>query len=312
MTFPVFPNKQCMFGGWLFNIGPHSKSPLGFEAVLDVAVECGFDGVAPGGFAEHLTPAKYDTPEKVAALLEMVARKKLVLGTLAADIWGSGKKWLTPEGRQAYVGAVKTNVDFAKSLGISGIRIDPNYGAEEIPAGSRHDALKAYVGVLKEVGQYAQDRSIGIHVESEPCWFGVNTVLGCRRLITEVNMDSVGLMWDLCHGNVVIGNPADPFDSQMAAIDKLSGLISAVHIADNLNRELVVEEGFDHPETGRHRPLGDGNVPITAVCQRLEKEARIAASTERTLDLCFYVGAYPDVLQQSLGVMRLIYPKTAA
>ncbi len=303
--------KTLMFGTWLFNIGPWEKRPKSWEEVLGIAKSCGFGGVAPGGFGEHLSPDRYDTPEKIDALKKQVSDAGLQLGTMAADIWGPNKKWLTPEGRDTYTSTICKYVDLADALGISSIRIDPNYAPEEITDDIRQQAFDTYVGILKEVGNYAKTKTISIQVEAEPSWGLLNTVKGCKQLIDAVGMDHIRLMYDLCHFNVIIQHPEDSYANHIAAIDALSGRIGSVHIADNNKGEIVTEGDFNHPPTGRHLPLGDGNVPIKEVCERLEQEPLIAASSERTLDLCFYGEEedYPRVLEQSIKVMKEIYPQ---
>jgi sugar phosphate isomerase/epimerase len=302
-------NKTLMFGTWLFNIGPWQKRPKSWEEVLDIAKACGFGGVAPGGFGEHIAPARYDSPDKIDALKKQVGDAGLKLGTMAADIWGPDKKWLTQEGRSGYVGAIQNFVDLAKKLDISSIRIDPNYAPEEITDDNRQQAFDTFVDILKEVGNYGAENNVSIQVEAEPSWGLIDTVKGCVSLIDAVDHDSVRLMYDLCHFNVIIKNANDPYDSHLTAIDALSGRIGSVHVADNKSGEIVVDGDFDHPPTGRHLPLGDGDVPISEVCQRLEKEQLVAQSDERTLDLCFYGEEedYPRVLEQSIQVMKSIY-----
>ena len=299
--------KVLMFGTWLFNIGPFAKAPWSWDDVLDLAVKLGFGGVAPGGFGKHLSLDRLDTPEKIAKVNEQMQRLGLILGTLAADIWGPTKKWLTDEGRTAYVAAAKAFIDLAAALGIKAIRIDPNYAHWEVAEADRKSAFIRFVDILKEIASYGEEKGVTVQIEPEPPWLFLTTVQGICDLIDAVDHAFLKAMYDYCHMNRIIQDPSDHYDDHIAAIDKMGDRIGSLHISDNCGGELVHEPDFDHPPTARHRPLGDGDIDLAAVSRRLEQIPAIAASSERTLDLCFYQGKYPDVLEQSLTAMQAIW-----
>lgn len=302
--------KFVAFGSWLFTIGPFAKSPKSWADTLAIAKAAGYSGIAPGGFGEHVSPERYATASARADLRAEVEALGLRWGTMAPNVWTPDCKWLD-NGPDGYVNTIKTYAALAAAIGVPGLRVDTGYSPKDVLASSQADARQKYAALMQQCAQVAADHGLQLYVEAEPSWVMTDTVTGCRQLISAIDRDNVSLLFDLCHMNAIIRSAADPYVSVVAAVDALSGLIGSVHVADNMDGELVSEAGFDHPPTGRHLPLGSGNVPLEAVCARLELEPRIRDNPERTLDLCFFVGEYPQVLIDSSKVMRKLYPTAA-
>ncbi len=295
--------KALAFGEWLFVIGPHAKAPKTLAETLTIARESGFNGIALGGFGgeDHVTPERYpDLSSRDDLRLQLADFK---LDVMAPNVWTDDFNWLERGGVLRYANSLRPWAQLAKDIEVPGLRIDLKYGPE-IGAEDPKATMKRAVNLCQECGAVGKEFDLPIHLELEPAHTLVNTAEGAEELGERTRGDYFGLMGDWCHLNAIAIASGT---TVLALISKLSPYLTAQHAADNLDGKLVHCTDFDHPATGEHLPLGDGNVDLRAVARAMQNIPTIAASGIVTLDMCFYVGEYPDVLIQSRKVLEQLY-----
>lgn len=284
--------KRTSIGTWAYNIGPYEKNPIPFDAVGTKLAELGFDGLELGGFNGYPNPHLLPSPDDRAALTAKMEGWGLKFSGLAADLWS--QHLIDTDDQSSYIAEFTANADFARDLGIKGIRVDtvqPPTILSQIDEGTAFDRV---VKTWRTAAKIAADRGLYVTWEIEPgfCFNKPSEILKVLDAIPDRNF---GVMYDTCHGQMIAvvgarhqGEKETLDGGQMELIEKLSGRINHIHLIDSDNTCHKDANGED--ETSAHPPFGDGVIDFDTIVPRLAKEE--VGHDWWTIDLCFYQDAW--------------------
>ena len=296
-------SKRSSIGSWAFTIGPYAKNPIDFDTVCDRLKELGFDGVELGAFPPHPNPGNpagpNDTwpgamPDKSQReeLKAKLAAKGLGLSGIAANLWG--EKLINTDDQSKYIAEFRKNSEFARDLGIVGIRVDtvqPPTILREIDYAAAMDRV---VRTWQACADIAAGNGQVVVWEFEP-GFAFNKPSDVLRIHDAVNKPNFGIMYDTCHGQMVgvVGARQDGekevFPDQIEFIRKLSGRIRHIHVIDSDNTCHKDDNGND--ETSAHPPFGLGILDFDRIMPELIKASNLPHDWW-TIDLCFWPDAW--------------------
>jgi sugar phosphate isomerase/epimerase len=296
-------SKRTSIGSWAFTIGPYAKNPIDFDTVCDRLKELGFDGVELGAFPPHPNPGNPNGPDDAwpGAMPEKSQRhelrvkmqsKGLGFSGIAANLWG--EKLINTDDQSKYISEFRRNSEFARDLGIQGIRVDcvqPPTIHREV---EYKTAMERVVRSWQTCCDIAADNGQYVTWEFEP-GFAFNKPSDVVRIHDAVNKSNFGLQYDTCHGQMVGVNGTrqegqkDVFPSQIDLIHLLSGRINHIHLIDSDNTCHKDENGND--ETSAHPPFGLGVLNFDEIVPELVKAARLPHDWW-TIDLCFWPDAW--------------------
>lgn len=296
-------SKRSSIGSWAYTIGPYEERPIDFTTVCDTLKSLGFDGVELGSFPPHPNPGNPSGPDELWAgampeksqrqeLKAKVADKGLGLSGIAANLWG--EKLINTEDRSKYIAEFRKNSEFARDLGIQGIRVDcvqPPTILREVP----YDvAMGRVVSAWKQCCDIAADAGQYVTWEFEP-GFAFNKPSDVVRIHDAVDKPNFGLQYDTCHGQMVgvVGarqeGEKEVFASQLELIRLLDGRINHIHLIDSDNTCHKNLDGQD--ETSAHPPFGLGVLNFDEIVPALAKASRCPHDWW-TIDLCFWPDAW--------------------
>lgn len=296
-------SKRSSIGSWAFTIGPYQANPIPFETVCEKLKALGFDGVELGAFPPHPNPGNPNGPNdnwpgampEKSMREELRARMKewgLAFSGIAANLWG--EKLINTNDQSKYIAEFRKNSEFARDLGIQGIRVDcvqPPTIHREI---DYETAMKRVVNTWKICCDIAADNGQYVTWEFEP-GFAFNKPSDIVRIHDAVDKPNFGIMYDTCHGQMVgvVGarqeGEKEVFPSQIELIRKLSGRINHIHLIDSDNTCHKDANGQD--ETSAHPPFGLGVLNFDEILPELNKAARLPHDWW-TIDLCFWPDAW--------------------
>lgn len=126
--------------------------------------------------------------------------------------------------------------DFASWLGVTDMATHVGF----IPENPSTEEYRGVFGAVHKVASYCKEKGINFNFET-----GQETPVTLMRLITELNMDNVGINLD--PANLIIYGKGNPVD----AVDIFKGYVRGVHVKDAdytnsfycLGKERVVGEG---------------------------------------------------------------------
>ena len=284
--------KRTSIGTWAYNIGPYEKTPVPFDTVGETLAKLGFDGLELGGFNGYPNPHMLPTKEDREALKEKMANWGLDFSGLAADLWS--QHLIDTDDQSAYLEEFTLNADFAKDLGIKGIRVDTVQPPTILDQMDERTAFDRLTGAWKAAAKIAADRGLYVTWEIEPgfCFNKPSQILEVLDGVPDANF---GVMYDTCHGQMIaVVGARQPGEKevlkggQMALIERLSGRINHIHLIDSDNTCHKDADGND--ETSAHPPFGDGVVDFDVIVPRLARED--VGHDWWTIDLCFYQDAW--------------------
>jgi sugar phosphate isomerase/epimerase len=301
-------SKRISIGSWAYTIGPYAANPIDFETVTGKLKELGFDGVELGAFPPHPNPGNPSGPDDVwpGAMPEKSQReevrarmreKGLAFSGIAANLWG--EKLINTEDPSKYIAEFRKNSEFARDLGIQGIRVDcvqPPTIHREIDYDT---AMQRVVRAWKECCDIAASNGQYVTWEFEP-GFAFNKPSDVTRIHDAVDKPNFGLQYDTCHGQMVGVNGArqegekEVFPNQVEFIRKLSGRINHIHLIDSDNTCHKDASGAD--ETSAHPPFGLGVLNFDEIMPELLQAAR-PPHDWWTIDLCFWPDAWNATAQ---------------
>ncbi|MEM7045610.1 MAG: sugar phosphate isomerase/epimerase family protein [Pseudomonadota bacterium] len=284
--------KRTSIGTWAYNIGPYEKDPIPFDTVGETLSKLGFDGLELGGFNGYPNPHLMPTKDDRDALKEKIDGWGLGISGLAADLWS--QHLVDTDDPSAYLHEFTLNADFARDLGIKGIRVDTVQPPTILEKMDERTAFDRVTSAWRTAAKIAADRGLYVTWEIEP-GFCFNKPSQILRVLDGVPDANFGVMYDTCHGQMIAVVGARHPDGQetlpggqMELIDKLSGRINHIHLIDSDNTCHKDADGND--ETSAHPPFGDGVVDFETIVPRLAKED--VGHDWWTVDLCFYPDAW--------------------
>jgi sugar phosphate isomerase/epimerase len=310
-------SKRISIGSWAFTIGPYASNPIDFDTVTTKLKELGFDGVELGAFPPHPNPGNPNGPDDQwpgamparSQREELNARMKergLAFSGIAANLWG--EKLINTEDQSKYVAEFRKNSEFARDIGIQGVRVDcvqpPTIHREiDYDTAMRHvvDTWKTCCDIAADNGQY-------VTWEVEP-GFAFNKPSDAVRIHDAVDRPNFGIQYDTCHGQMVgvVGarheGGKEVFPSQIDYIRKLDGRINHIHLIDSDNTCHKDASGND--ETSAHPPFGLGVLNFDVIMPELLKAAHLSHDWW-TIDLCFWPDAWAATAQCKKYVDTLV------
>jgi sugar phosphate isomerase/epimerase len=218
----------------------------------------------------------------------------LAFSGIAANLWG--EKLINTDDTTKYVAEFRKNSEFARDLGIGGVRVDcvqPPTIHREVDHAT---ALARIAGAWKECCDIAAANGQYVTWEFEP-GFAFNKPSDIVRVHDAVGKDNFGLMYDTCHGQMVgvVGarqeGEKEVFASQLELIALLAGRINHIHLIDSDNQCHKDANGED--ETSSHPPFGLGVLDFDSIVPALVKAAAPRIRHDWwTIDLCFWPDAW--------------------
>ncbi|MCC7154496.1 MAG: sugar phosphate isomerase/epimerase [Bryobacterales bacterium] len=310
-------SKRISIGSWAYTIGPYASHPIDFDTVLQKLKEYGFQGVELGAFPPHPNPGNPSggadswpgaMPEKSqrAELASKMKSMGMAFSGIAANLWG--EKLINTSDQSKYIAEFHKNSEFAKDLGIQGIRVDcvqPPSIHREV---DYETALRRVSSTWKTCADIAAGNGQYVTWEFEP-GFAFNKPGDIVRIHDAVDKPNFGLQYDTCHGQMVGVNGArqegekETFPSQIEFIRLLSGRINHIHLIDSDNGCHKDAQGND--ETSSHPPFGLGVLNFDEILPELNKAARLSHDWW-TIDLCFWPDAWNATQQCKKAVDALV------
>jgi sugar phosphate isomerase/epimerase len=284
--------RRSSIGSWAYNVGPYGEHPIPFTTVLEKLQELGFAGVELGGFNGYPNPHNHPSADDRARLREDVAAHGLAFSGFAQDLWS--EHLLDTDDPSAYVASFRRNADFARELGIKGLRVD-TVQPPTIHRDADYDMLlQRLVTVWDGCIRYAADQGLYVAWEFEP-GFAFNKPSDIQRVLERLPHESFGVLYDTCHGQMVAvvgarqeGGKETLPGGQPELIARLSGRINHIHLIDSDNTCHKGPDGSD--ETSSHPPFGEGRLDFDALVPLLAKER--VGHDWWTVDLCFWPDAW--------------------
>ena len=310
-------SKRSSIGSWAYTIGPYADHPVDFDTVCSRLKELGFDGLELGAFPPHPNPGNPNgsdegwggaLPEKSQReeLKAKLATQGLGLSGIAANLWG--EKLINTDDQSKYISEFKRNCEFARDLGIGGVRVDtvqpPNI-FREVDYGT---AMNRVVKTWKTCCDVASDQGLNVSWEFEP-GFAFNKPSDVVRIHDAVDKPNFGILYDTCHGQMVGVAGArqegakETFGNQVEFIRMLSGRINHIHLIDSDNTCHKDAQGND--ETSAHPPFGLGVLNFDEIMPELVKAANVPHDWW-TVDLCFWPDAWQATAQCKAALDSLV------
>ncbi len=296
-------SKRVSIGSWAYTIGPYAEHPIGFDTVIGRLKELGFDAVELGAFPPHPNPGNPNGPddEWPGAMPEKSQREELrakmaetglAFSGIAANLWG--EKLINTDDQSKYISEFKKNAEFARDLGIGGIRVDTVQPPTILREIDYQTAMDRVVGAWKTCCDIAADHGLYVTWEFEP-GFAFNKPSDVVRIHEAVGKDNFGILYDTCHGQMagVVGarqeGEKETFASQVDLLRMLNGRINHVHLIDSDNTCHKDAQGND--ETSAHPPFGLGVLDFDEIMPALVRASRLPDDFW-TIDLCFWPDAW--------------------
>ncbi|HYO81108.1 MAG TPA: sugar phosphate isomerase/epimerase family protein [Bryobacteraceae bacterium] len=306
-------SKRISIGTWAYTIGPYASNPIDFETVCNTLRDFGFAGVELGAFPPHPNPGNPNGPDsdwpgampeksQRAELRAQMESKGLGFSGIAANLWG--EKLINTDDQSKYIQEFRRNSEFAKDLGIQGVRVDcvqPPTIHREV---DYNTALQRVVRTWKTCSEIAADNGQYVTWEFEP-GFAFNKPSDVVRIHDAVDKPNFGLQYDTCHGQMVgvIGarqeGKKETFSNQIELIRMLSGRINHIHVIDSDNTCHKDANGED--ETSAHPPFGLGVLNFDEIMPELLAAAPLKHDWW-TIDLCFW----PDAWKATADCKRFV------
>ena len=310
-------SKRSSIGSWAYTIGPYADHPVDFGTVCTRLKELGFDGLELGAFPPHPNPGNPNGPDEGwggalpeksqrAELKAKLAGQGLGLSGIAANLWG--EKLINTDDQTKYISEFQRNCEFARDLGIGGVRVDtvqPPTILREVDYGT---ALERVSRTWRTCCDIAADHGLNVSWEFEP-GFAFNKPSDVVRIHDAVGKPNFGILYDTCHGQMVgvVGarqeGAKETFASQVEFIRLLSGRINHVHLIDSDNTCHKDAQGND--ETSAHPPFGLGLLDFDELMPELLKAARLPHDWW-TVDLCFWPDAWQATAQCKTALDSLV------
>ena len=297
-------SKRSSIGSWAYTIGPYASNPIDFDTVLSKLKALGFDGVELGAFPPHPNPGNPGGSDEGwggalagkserAELVAKMASHGLAFSGIAANLWG--EKLINTDDPSKYISEFRRNSDFAKDVGIGGVRVDTVQPPTILREVDYKTAMDRVVKTWQACADYAADNGQYVTWEFEP-GFAFNKPADIVRIHDAVNRPNFGILYDTCHGQMVgvVGarqeGEKEVFADQVELIRLLNGRINHIHLIDSDNTCHKDATGAD--ETSAHPPFGMGVLNFDVLIPEILKAGSAVKHDWWTIDLCFYPDAW--------------------
>ena len=280
---------RLSIGSWAYCSGPYKNNPVPFDVVIEKLGKLRFDGVELGGFAPHPHPGEFDTKAKRQALKMKVADHGREFSGLAADLWSF--PIIPSDDNAPWMAAFERNLEFARDLGIEGIRLDTVSPPDVFEREGIDPKLgwERLVITFRQAARKAADRGIRMVWEFEP-GFAFNKPSEIVRLVEDVGDPNFTVLYDTCHAHMCAAVGArQPGEKEtlpggaLELLQRLRGKIGHVHLIDSDNT-------LHDNETSTHAPFGQGVLNFDQLIPAI-RDAGLPTNWW-TIDLCFWPNAW--------------------
>jgi len=218
------------------------------ERVIRAAGEYGFQGIEVRGLQDDLDVTQRSEFTAGASL----TRQQLQDRGVEIACFSSSVMLSNPDapGSEASFDELKRYTQLCATFGTPFIRI---FGGN-IGSASRESALNTAVANLQKMADIARGTRVKILVETHDDWMRADHM---RSLMTSLSSDAIGLLWDVNHPFMFLGEaPATTWEQTCAWIHH-------THWKDS-KRNPRARHGFDPCL------MGEGDVPHQVICQVLK------------------------------------------
>ena len=199
-----------------FSFMSFSCPELGFDGMLDVARQYGYDGVEPRISAKHKHGIEFDASE---AYRESCRQKAEAKGIRICCV-ATSCCYADPAKADSMVTDTHRAIDLAGDVGAPLIRV---FGGQIGKGLTRQKAVKLVADSLRAVADHAEERGVAVALETHDDWCDPTQV---AEIMRRVNRPNVGVNWDIMH-------PARVAKASMdAAFQALQPWLRHVHFHD--------------------------------------------------------------------------------
>jgi sugar phosphate isomerase/epimerase len=227
-----------------FSFMSFSCPELSLEALLDLALEFGYDGVEPRVECKH----GHGIELGLSAAGRTAARALADVRGVAFSCVATSCVYADPQKRSQMVADTQRYIDLAADIGASRIRV---FGGV-IPAGiSRAQAVDGVAGALASVAEQASRRGVTVCLETHDDWCDPADV---AAVMTRVGHPAIQVNWDIMHPVRVA------HVTMQEAFTALKPWIRHVHFHDGVSRDgkLIMV------------PIGQGEIDHAAAVRLLK------------------------------------------
>lgn len=188
-----------------------------------------FEGLAAAGFDGVEIPVVNQTPDELRIMA--AACDDLGLRRTASAFVGDDVNPISPSSsvRAAAIDNLKKGIDDTRLIG-SDILIGGLYQAHKYftGCGPTEQEWNWSAEYLRTCAEYAQQAGVSLGLEFLNRFevFLINTSSECRRMVEQIGLDNVGVLYDTHHANI-----EDP-DARAALLD-IQGVINHVHLSES-------------------------------------------------------------------------------
>lgn len=243
---------------WPGGAGLDARLPIGFSTlgcpkwdwleILDFASGHGYAAVELRGLQDTM-----DLPQRAEFSLAQLATTKAQLAQheLVISCLGSSANMHEMEAtkRTVQLDEARRFIDLAQTLGAPYVRV---FGNEYVPGVARDEMLTHIARGLRELGDYAQGKSVTVLIESHGDFTDSPSL---QSLLERAASPNVALLWDAHH--TFVSGKEEPEET----VRRLGSYIRHTHLKDS------VAAGNDR----RYVLTGTGTVPVRRQVEALQK-----------------------------------------
>ena len=192
---------RTSIGTWAYNIGPLRRAPGPVRRGRPASRRARFRRPRARRLQRlSRTPTRYRTRSSGRRSRRRCGGWGLGISGLAADLWS--QHLIDTDDPGAVLAEFEKNAEFARDLGIGGVRVD-TVQPPSIHGQIDYDtAFRRVVDTWKVCARKAAERGLYVTWEIEP-GFAFNKPSDVQRILDAIPDDNFGVMYDTCHGQMV-------------------------------------------------------------------------------------------------------------
>jgi sugar phosphate isomerase/epimerase len=235
-----------------------ARLPIGFSTlgcpkwdwpqILDFAAGHGYAAVELRGLQDTMDlPQRPEfAPAQLAATKAQLAQHELVISCLGSS---ANMHEMDATKRTAQLDEGRRFIDLAQALGAPYVRV---FGNQYVPGVAKDEMLAHIAQGLRELGDYAQGKSVTVLIESHGDFTDSPSL---QSLLERAASPNVALLWDAHH--TFVSGKEEPEET----VRRLGSYIRHTHLKDS------VAAGNDR----RYVLTGTGTVPVRRQVEALQK-----------------------------------------
>lgn len=243
---------------WPGTVGWGARLPIGFSTlgcpkwdwpqILDFAAAHGYASIELRGLQDTMDlPQRPEfAPDRLAATKAQLAQHELVVSDLGSS---ANMHEMDATKHAAQLDEGRRFIDLAQALGAPYVRV---FGNQYVPGVARDEMLAHIARGLRELGDYAQGKSVTVLIESHGDFTDSPSL---QSLLERAASPNVALLWDAHH--TFVSGKEEPEET----VRRLGSYIRHTHLKDS------VAAGNDR----RYVLTGTGTVPVRRQVEALQK-----------------------------------------